>query len=90
MGQNNSKQQNNSKDDDINSLIQKVLDIENLTNHHREVVSTTWAIKFNRPATPYKIILDKVKNKEKDIEDLPYFIVKTLNELGYNTPLNHL
>lgn len=58
--------------------------IENLTELEIEQLASTWALKVNRPITPYKSFLRETKRGERDIELLPYFIIKALVYLGYD------
>lgn len=58
--------------------------IENLTEVEIEQIASTWALKVNRPITPYKSFLRETKRGKRDINLLPYFIIKHLIELGYD------
>lgn len=58
--------------------------IENLTELEIEQLASTWALKLNRPITPYKCFLRDTKRGDRDIDLLPYFIIKHLIELGYD------
>ena len=62
--------------------------ISHLTEEHIEILASTWALKFHRTTVlHYKVILRDVKNDKKCVEDLPFFIVKTMRNLGYETPI---
>jgi len=50
--------------------------IENLTEAEIEQLASTWALKVNRPITPYKSFLRETKRGERDIELLPFLLLK--------------
>ena len=58
--------------------------IENLTESEIEQLASTWALKVNRPITPYKSFLKRTKIGLRELDLLPYFIIKDLRILGYN------
>lgn len=61
----------------------KMKEIKHITNEHIEVISSTWALKLNRPNLYYKNILRDVRDGLKEWELLPYFIVEALRGLEY-------
>ena len=58
--------------------------IENLTESQIEQLASTWALRVNRPITPYKSFLRETKKGVREIDLLPYFIIKALVYLGYD------
>ena len=58
--------------------------IENLTESEIEQLASTWSLKLNRPITPYKSFLRDTKKGVRNLDLLPYFIVKELVSLGYD------
>lgn len=58
--------------------------IENLTESEIEQLASTWALKVNRPITPYKSFLRDTKKGFRNLDFLPYFIIKELVSLGYD------
>lgn len=59
--------------------------IEKLTESEIEQLASTWALKVKRPiASYYKSFLRETKRGQRDIELLPYFIIKALVSLGYD------
>lgn len=59
------------------------MNIENITETQIEQLACTWALKVNRPITPYKSFLRNTKKGKREVDLLPYFIVKHLVEMGY-------
>tara|TARA_R110002020_G_C16110295_1_gene759483 strand:+ start:382 stop:567 length:186 start_codon:yes stop_codon:yes gene_type:complete len=59
------------------------MNIENITETQIEQLASTWALKVNRPITPYKSFLRDTKKGRREADLLPYFIVKHLVEMGY-------
>ena len=57
--------------------------IEKLTQTHIDQIASTWALKLNRPKTYYIFFLKEVRDGNKDIEVLPFFVIKLLHQLGY-------
>lgn len=60
------------------------MNIENLTESEIEQLASTWALKVNRPLKPYKSFLRDTARGAREIDLLPYFIIKELISLGYN------
>jgi hypothetical protein len=58
--------------------------IENLTESEIEQLASTWALRVKRPITPYKSFLRNTKRGLRELDLLPYFIIKDLRILGYN------
>lgn len=58
--------------------------IENLTELEIEQLASTWALKVDRHITPYKSFLRDTKKGLRDLDLLPYFIIKELVSLGYD------
>lgn len=58
--------------------------IENLIESEIEQLASTWALKLNRPITPYKSFLRDTKKGVRNLDLLPYFIIKELVCLGYD------
>lgn len=59
------------------------MNIESITETQIEQLASTWALKVNRPITPYKSFLRDTKRGKREVDLLPYFIVKHLVEMGY-------
>jgi hypothetical protein len=57
--------------------------ISDLKEENIEQLASTWALKVGRPITPYKSFLRDTKRGVRDIDLLPYFIIKHLFTLGY-------
>ena len=57
--------------------------IENLSDLEIEQLASTWALRVNRPITPYKSFLRETKRGNRTVDLLPYFIIKELIALGY-------
>lgn len=57
--------------------------IDNLTDVQIDQLAATWALKVERPITPYIFILKQTKAGYRDIDLLPYFLIKELIQLGY-------
>lgn len=64
------------------------MNLSELTDVHIEALSATWALRLKRPNLYYKMILRQVKNGAKPFDELPYFIVLGMIELGYNQLLS--
>jgi hypothetical protein len=58
--------------------------IGELSESEIEQLSATWALKVGRPITPYKSFLRETKRGQRNIDLLPYFIIKHINNLGYD------
>lgn len=66
--------------------------IKEITQKDLEVLSSTWSLRMDRMMGKlyYKTKIISVSKGEQEMDLLPYFIMKSLHELGYETPLNKL
>ena len=65
-------------------------EIVELSTQERDIIASTWALKLNRPKGAYDILLRKLKDGYKPIDEFPLFVVKILQEMKYRTPLGAL
>ena len=61
-----------------------------LTTQDSDIIASTWALRLNRPKGAYDILLRKLKDGHKPIDEFPFFVIKILQEMKYRTPLNAL
>ena len=58
--------------------------ISELTSKDIEILSSSWALKKDRPNLYYNRLLKETKEGKRAVDELPYFVIKALTHLGYS------
>ncbi|AUC15439.1 hypothetical protein BTO06_09930 [Tenacibaculum sp. SZ-18] len=64
-----------------------MISISELSTKDLNNVASIWAIKRELPHRHYMNLLKRVRKGEIEVDELPLFICKILNELGYEIPI---
>jgi hypothetical protein len=63
----------------------KSLKIIDLTDEHIEILASTWTLKKGYGKTVFTRFLKEVKQNVRELESFPLFIIKAMEDLGYET-----